>query len=258
MELKGKYGMAKVYTDIVEETAISQIIELLNQPFAQDTNLRIMPDVHAGKGCVIGTTMRVQDKVCPNLVGVDIGCGVLVAMTHIPVANINLDLVDEVIHAFVPSGFSVHEKNRHGALQQAMLESLRCWESIKNHDRILASLGTLGGGNHFIEIDKDYKGNAVLVVHSGSRNLGVQLAKYYQDIAIKARPDASLRIKATVEWLKAEGQHDQIADAIEKIKSEFVYVPEHLAYLEGQAKDDYLHDMLIVQKWAEGEPRSYG
>lgn len=167
IELRGKYNNAIVYTDNIEQEAVSQIITLLNQPFAEQNQIRFMPDVHAGKGCTIGFTMKMDKIVCPNLVGVDIGCGVLVAK----LGNIDIDFekLDRVIRERIPYGFNVHDYQR-----PFHLEDLMMYDSLGNKDRILKSLGTLGSGNHYIEINVDEHNDKYLVIHSGSRNLEVR------------------------------------------------------------------------------------
>ena len=177
LELKGKYNIAKVFTDNVDNETISQVIELLNQDYIKDAKIRIMPDCHAGAGCVIGTTMTISDKVCPNLVGVDIGCGMLAV--RIAEKDIDLPKLDDVINAYVPAGFNVNE------------EPLGNFSHLKDlvapADISLAyrSIGRLGGGNHFIELDKDTDDNIYLVIHSGSRSIGQQVCNFYQNLAIK-------------------------------------------------------------------------
>lgn len=210
IELRGKYNNAIVYTDNIEQEAISQIINLLNQPFAEQNPIRFMPDVHAGKGCTIGFTMKMDKVVCPNLVGVDIGCGVLVAK----LGNINIDFekLDKVIREKVPCGFNVHDRQKHFSL-----EDLIMYDSLENKDRILKSLGTLGSGNHYIEINVDEYNDKYLVIHSGSRNLGVQVCEHYQKIAEEKCTD----------------------------------VAKGLEYLTGQDYDNYIHDMLTTQRYAK-------
>lgn len=250
MELQGKYGTAKIYTDIVEQTAILQIVELLNQPFADDANVRIMPDVHAGKGCVIGTTMRIEDKVCPNLVGVDIGCGVLAIPFH--AGKIDFEKLDKVIREQVPSGMNVRETPLKVYLQKIMLSRMYCYHAIQNIDRIIASMGTLGGGNHYIEVGKSVADQDVyyLTIHSGSRNLGVQIAKFYQEKAIKecAQDDNIARV---IEKLKNEGREKEISSTLAQLKKERVQIPNDLAYLSGQSAQEYLRDMRLAQLWAD-------
>jgi len=201
----------------IEQEAISQIINLLNQEFVQGSQIRIMPDTHAGAGCTIGTTMTITDKVVPNLVGLDIGCGmetVILRDTHV-----ELQQLDKVIHEHIPAGFSIRRKP-HMFMEEVNLNELRCSNQV-NLNRAELSLGTLGGGNHFIELDKDDDGRLWLVVHSGSRNLGKQVAEYYQKAAAK------------------------------NLEKKRIKVDKNLAFAEGQLFDDYIHDMAITQRYAE-------
>lgn len=177
IELKGKYNEAKIFTDVVDEASISQVLLLLNQEFASGSKIRLMPDIHAGAGCTIGTTMTITDKIVPNLVGVDIGCGM--ETIRIKEKHIELQKLDKLIYDKIPSGFNVREKT-HRYFENINLEDLHCYKNI-DHGRAEKSLGTLGGGNHFIEADKDDEGNIYIVVHSGSRHLGLEVANYYQE-----------------------------------------------------------------------------
>jgi len=217
IELQGAHNTAKMFTDNAEPTAVSQIIHLLNQEFIIGSKIRIMPDVHAGIGCTIGTTMTITDKVVPNLVGVDIGCGMETVL--LDDERMELQQLDKTIKEHVPSGFSIR-RNAHHYADKIDLNSLRCAKHV-NLDRAVLSIGTLGGGNHFIEIDKDDNGQLYLVVHSGSRNLGKQVAEYYQNLAADNL-----------------GRKGKGADRV-------------LAYLEGAPMADYLHDMALVQRYAE-------
>jgi len=244
IELQGKYNTAKVFTDNVEQEAISQIINLLNQEFTAGSQIRIMPDTHAGAGCTIGTTMTITDKVVPNLVGVDIGCGmetVLLADTHV-----ELQRLDKIIHEFIPAGFAIR-RDPHPLLNDIDLSSLRCADKV-NMNRAELSVGTLGGGNHFIELNRDDDGQLYLVVHSGSRNLGKNVAEYYQKAAMqdleKRRKDSSMLIQE----LKAQGREKEIETEIRKISH--VKVDKNLAFAEGQLFEDYIHDMTITQQYA--------
>ncbi len=217
IEIKGTYGEAKVFTEILEESARGQITALCEQQFVKDSKIRIMPDVHAGKGCTIGTTMTIGDYVVPNLVGVDIGCGMLtVALKE---KRINLPELDSFIRKNIPAGRDLRERTHrsHGRID---IEELRCYKHIDAR-RAKESLGTLGGGNHFIEVDKDDEGNLYLVIHTGSRNLGLRVADYYQAKAYKSVGGKS--------------------------QSE---IPYELAYLTGEDKADYLHDMELMQRFA--------
>ena len=245
MFIKGKYNTAKVFTNIIEDEAAAQIKELCDRPEFKDSQIRIMPDVHTGKGCTIGTTMTFTDKVVPNLVGVDIGCGVLVVKFE---GDIPLDELDVFIKNNIPSGFGVRS-TPYSSLKTVNIEGLNCIEYV-NIERAKLSLGTLGGGNHFIEIDKDTTGNNYLIIHSGSRNLGKQVAEYYQELAYKTiQEERNNKIREKIDNLKAAGMEYEIEDAISKIKSEYD-IPKHLAYLTGDNMTDYLSDVYIVQQYA--------
>ena len=245
IELKGKYNTAKVFTEVIEETAIGQIIELCNQKFIAGETIRIMPDVHAGAGCTIGTTMTITDKIVPNLVGVDIGCGIYV--TKLKDKHIELQKLDKVIREFVPSGFSVRS-GVHDYAKYVNLGNLRCIKGVNNLDRIYQSLGTLGGGNHFIEVNKDSEGNLYLVIHSGSRNLGKQVAEYYQNLAIEKLSSNLEEQKALIAKLKAEGRQSEIEAELKKLKRPVIN--KALAYVDGKDFEDYIHDMEITQNFA--------
>ena len=245
IELKGKYNAAKVFTEVIEETAIGQIIELCNQKFIAGETIRIMPDVHAGAGCTIGTTMTITDKIVPNLVGVDIGCGIYV--TKLKDKHIELQKLDKVIREFIPSGFSVRS-GVHDYAKYVNLGNLRCIKGVNNLDRIYQSLGTLGGGNHFIEVNKDSEGNLYLVIHSGSRNLGKQVAEYYQNLAIEKLSSNLDEQKALIAKLKAEGRQSEIEAELKKLKRPVIN--KALAYVDGKDFEDYIHDMEITQNFA--------
>ena len=217
IELQGKYNTAKVFTDTVEQSAITQIIHLMNQAFATGSKIRIMPDVHAGSGCTVGTTMTIADKIVPNLVGVDIGCGMETVL--LKDKRVELGQLDKAIHQHIPSGFATRSIS-HQYANEIHLSDLCCAKHV-DHKRAALSIGTLGGGNHFIELDNDDEGQLYLVVHSGSRNLGKQVCDYYQ--------------KTAADNL---GRFGKGADRA-------------LAYLEGPLFDDYLHDMAIIQRYAD-------
>lgn len=248
LELQGKYNTAKVFTDVVDETSIAQVIELCNQGFVSGSKIRMMPDIHAGAGCTIGTTMTIKDKVCPNLVGVDIGCGMYTL--QLKEKHIEFGKLDEIIRQYIPSGFNVRVI-AHRLAEQTRLSELRCLKHI-NRDRAEMSIGTLGGGNHFIEVDKDDEDSLYLVIHSGSRHLGKEVANYYQNLGYEKlnRCDEN-EIKTLVKTLKATGKQQQIEAEIKKLKSvKRTNIPKNLAYVEGTDFDDYLHDMEIVQEFA--------
>lgn len=245
--LNGKYGTANVYASIIDNEASSQIIELLNQPFTKGQRISIMPDVHAGAGCVIGTTMTITDKIVPNLVGVDIGCGM--ETIKLKERDIDLQKLDDVIRSHVPSGINIRTY-RHKYASQIKYGELRCLK-FTNIDRAKLSVGTLGGGNHFIEVDKDENGSLYLIIHSGSRHLGVEAAKYYQNEAYfrLSKPDKQ-EIDNIVSVLKSEGREREIQSALAEYRARIPDVPKDLAYCEGELFDDYIHDMKIIQEYA--------
>ncbi len=246
--LNGKYNSAKVFTDVIDENAISQIITLCNQPVSKGAEIRIMPDVHAGAGCTIGTTMTVTDKAIPNLVGVDIGCGM--ETVRLKERHIELQQLDKLIYRTIPSGFSIRKKP-HRYINKINLAELYCIEHI-NVDRAELSMGTLGGGNHFIEADKGSDGSIYIVIHSGSRHLGVETAKYYQEEAYRQLNRSSKKeVDELVARLKAEGKTKQIESEIKKLKNtKTTDIPKQLAYTEGELFERYIHDMKIVQEFA--------
>lgn len=246
--LNGRYNSAKVFTDVIDENAISQIITLCNQPVSREAKIRIMPDVHAGAGCTIGTTMTVTDKAIPNLVGVDIGCGMETVM--LKEKHIELQQLDKLIYRTIPSGFSIRKKP-HRYISKVNLAELYCIEHI-NLDRAELSMGTLGGGNHFIEADKGTDGSIYIVIHSGSRHLGVETAKYYQEEAYRRLNRSSKKeVDELVARLKAEGKSRQIESEVKKLKNtKTTDIPKPLAYTEGELFEQYIHDMKIVQEFA--------
>lgn len=243
----------KVFTKNIEQEAINQINLLLDQEAFKNSKVRIMPDVHAGKGCVIGFTGDLGDKVIPNIVGVDIGCGMLC----VELGNINLDLekLDRVIHEFVPSGFNVHNERKYKFVE---LEQLKCYRELRDTKRLERSLGTLGGGNHFIEVDIDEDSNKYLVIHTGSRNLGKQVAEYYQELANQLCNynigEYKERQQELIKEYKEQGRKQEIQSVLVELKKEYQInsnkIPKDLAYLEGQYREDYLHDMKICQEFA--------
>lgn len=243
IEIKGKFNTARVFTDNVDSSAISQIIELCNEEFVKDSIIRIMPDTHAGAGCTIGTTMTVTDKIVPNLVGVDIGCG----METIKLKNTELDLdkLDKVIHEHIPSGFDTRKK-QHPYTDKLDFDKLVCKKRV-SIERAKLSIGTLGGGNHFIEVNRDDDGNLYLVVHSGSRYLGKQVAELYQELGYKELVKHNAYIAERVGQLKAEGREKEIQLEIDAIR---IKINKQLAYVQGQNYTDYLSDMKIVQQYA--------
>lgn len=242
----------KIFTQDIEDKAFDQIMTLVHQPAFSECKVRIMPDVHAGAGCVIGFTANLGDKVIPNIVGVDIGCGMLT----IDLGNIDIDYekLDKVIREFVPSGRNVH--NGDGVVFDG-IKDLLCYNRLKNVEWIEQSLGTLGGGNHFIEVDSDKSGNKYLVIHTGSRNLGKQVAEYYQKIA-EDNMFGNLNLHEMqmqiVKKYKEAGRSKEIESALKELKRNAsgyaCNIPKELRYLTGQDREDYLHDMQICQEFA--------
>ena len=231
IEIQGKYNGAKIFTDVVDSASIAQVQELCNQEFTQGSLIRVMPDVHAGAGCTIGTTMTVKDKIVPNLVGVDIGCGM--ATYVLREKEIDPEKLDGFIRSSIPAGINIRQ-TPHPYIENISLEELRCLPRINVH-RVVHSLGTLGGGNHFIEVDKDDEGNLYIVVHSGSRHLGVEVASYYQEAGYKVlnrTDDAS--IEALIARMKAEGREKEIQKELKKLKNlKQTSIPKALAYVSG-------------------------
>lgn len=236
MTFNTKYDDVIVYAKTVEQEAISQIIEMANSPLGENAHIRIMPDCHAGAGCVIGTTMRITDKVCPNLVGVDIGCGVDLIQTDIDFSN-RLDELDAVIRKQIPFGMATHTEEKMWDFQH-----LRCWEYLdkETKSRAMTALGTLGGGNHFIEAYE----NGWLAVHSGSRNIGYKVADYYQRLAEKRVKEHNYTL------LKEQIKSVEPTKREEWIKAHKISVNRDLCYLSGTDMEDYLHDVSIMQNFA--------
>ena len=247
-EIKGKVNTAICYAKVVEDEAIEQIRRMCDYDFTENSKIRIMPDVHAGKGCTIGTTMTVTDKVVPNIVGVDIGCGMYTV--NLGKGDIDLAKLDEAAH-FVPSGMNIWE----GRQEKFDLQELRCYRSLKNTKWLERSLGTLGGGNHFIEVDKASDGFNYLVIHTGSRNLGKQVAEIYQQLAIdlnKGKETYFQQRDEIIRTYKEQGRRKEIQKALEAISwnQRETTMPEDLCFLYGQFFDDYMHDVEICQRFA--------
>ena len=241
----------KIFTNNIEEKAKEQIDLLLEQEAFKDCKVRIMPDVHAGAGCVIGFTGNLGDKVIPNIVGVDIGCGILC----VELGNIDIDLekLDKIIRQYIPSGMNVHEK----PLKNFDFTQLYCYKELKNKDGWLEkSLGTLGGGNHFIEIDKDDDNDKYLVIHTGSRNLGKQVCEIYQEKAIKYcsyEKEMKAEKEQIIKEYKEKGREREIQEKLVEINKKYsgkTKLPKDLCYLERKDREDYLHDMKICQEFA--------
>lgn len=249
--INGKNTCAYVYADIVDEATIKQIKLLVDQYFMKNIRVSIMADCHAGCGCVIGTTFQINDKIVPNLVGVDIGCGMLTVM--LGKIDIDFKMLDNFIKENIPAGMDV---NGDGNDLSNIIDNLRCYGSLKNIERLRKSIGSLGGGNHFIEIDKNENDEYYLIVHTGSRNLGLQVAKIYQDLAIKYHNNKIFNKKSAINELilkyKRLNLEAQIQNEIERIAQMNleISIPRELCYLEGDEFDDYLYDMDICQSFA--------
>lgn len=242
----------KIFTTNIEQEAIKQIDELLEQEPFKNCKVRIMPDVHSGKGCVIGFTADLGNKIIPNIVGVDIGCGMLcVELGNI---DLNLEKLDKIINEFIPAGRNIREKE---IFKLENIEKLHCFRELKETNKFNKAIGTLGGGNHFIEIDIDDEKNKYLVIHTGSRNLGKQVAEYYQNLAIElcsGKEEFHNKKYKLIETYKKQGKKLEIQKAIKELEKEYKNnkpnLPKDLCYLEGKYRDMYLHDMKICQEYA--------
>ena len=245
--IEGKFNLAKIYTDVVEPSAVEQVQEMCDNPIFENSRIRIMPDVHTGKSCTIGTTMTIKDKAIPNMVGVDIGCGMEVV--QLEEEHIDLEKLDSAIYERIPSGMEIRNEP-HKYAQEVDFKELRCYGEISAR-RAECSIGTLGGGNHFIEVDRDDDGKLYLVVHSGSRYLGKQVAEYYQHEAYKNLcGNSKEQIDELIARLKSEGRAREIQTQIELAYAHRADVGVDEAYVNGQLFDDYIHDMKIVQDFA--------
>ena len=239
----------KIFTQNIEPVALNQIYTLLAQPSFASQRVRIMPDVHAGAGCVVGFTSTMTDKIIPNLIGVDIGCGMLT--TRLNLREIDLEKLDLFIKKNIPCGSEVLKE----VDGEDLIKSLYCYKELRNMDRLLGSLGTLGGGNHFIEVDKAENGELFLIIHSGSRNLGMQVAKIYQNLAVKGCKNVALAEREElIASLKTQGRVSEIPDALNELTKKYAHrskIPADLCYLEGADMQSYLHDMRICQEFAK-------
>lgn len=242
----------KIFTENIEQEALDQINTLMKQPAFSDCKIRIMPDVHAGAGCVIGFTADLGDKVIPNIVGVDIGCGM--RTVKLKDKEIDLQKLDDTIRTYIPSGRGVHEGR---IVRFNKIQDLYCYRELRDTRRLERSIGTLGGGNHFIEIDTDEDGYKYLVIHSGSRNLGKQVANHYQNLAVELMQGKDklyeMQEKLIIEY-KAQGKRKEIQQAIKDLHRKFnpnpLKIPKELCYLTGEYRKRYLHDMKICQEYA--------
>ncbi len=250
MEIMGKVNTAVCYARVVEDEAIEQIRRMCDYPMTEGSRIRIMPDVHAGKGCTIGTTMTIADKAVPNVVGVDIGCGMYTV--NLGKAEIDFEKVDEAAH-FIPSGMHVWE----GRQERFDLTVLACYRELKDTKRLGRSLGTLGGGNHFIEIDEAADGTKYLIIHSGSRNLGKQVAEHYQKLAVdldRGYGEYFEKREEIIRTYKEQGRRSEIQEALKELQRKFhgseASMPEDLCFLSGKYLAEYLHDVEVCQAYA--------
>lgn len=241
-EVKGKFNTAKIFTDNVDNETISQVMNILNQESLENTKIRIMPDCHAGSGCVIGTTMTIRDKIIPNLVGVDIGCGMYAL--KLDESEIDYSLLDQVINENIPSGAMINEKQK-GCSRTEMIKA------PINHNKAQLSIGSLGGGNHFIEVDRDEEDNLWVVIHTGSRHLGIEVCNYYQDKAWEELTKNPRKRNAIIEELKSKGMEHKIESALKELSMQSSGIPKPLAYVEGYLFDDYIYDMSLTQEHAK-------
>lgn len=257
VEIKGEYNTAKVFTDTAEQDALDQVKTLCDQEFVEGSTIRLMPDMHFGKGCTIGTSMTIEDKVCPNLVGVDIGC----AMLCVELGSIDIDLakLDEICHS-IPSGRNIWD----GRQAKFNLEELCCYRKLKDVRHLHRSIATLGGGNHFFEANKDDENVTYFVLHTGSRNLGKQVAEIYQHIAIALDQGHEERFKKEQEIIdtyKAQGRRSEIQAALKEYRRNFRSHannhPQDLCYVYGDYFKDYIHDMKICQEFAQLNRETY-
>lgn len=251
IEVKGKFNTAKIFTDVIDNASLGQVKSLCDQEFAAGSKIRMMPDIHAGAGCTVGTTMTIKDKVVPNLVGVDIGCGM--EIVKIRETRMIFQKLDKFIRENIPSGLEVRRTN-HKYLVRTNLSELLCNENI-NLARAEKSIGTLGGGNHFIEVDQDSDGALYIVVHSGSRHLGLEVAQYYQEEGykrlVKHNNTVDECVDKIIEKMKNEGKSTEISSFLQMVKtSKKIALPKTLAYVSGNLFEQYINDMKIVQSYA--------
>ena len=250
LEIKGKVNTAICYAKVIEDEAINQIRRMCDYDMTAGSKIRIMPDVHAGKGCTIGTTMTIVDKAVPNVVGVDIGCGMYTV--NLGKGEIDFEKLDEACH-FIPSGMNVWE----GRQERFDLTKLQCYRNLKDTRRLERSLGTLGGGNHFIEVDEAEDGIKYLIIHSGSRNLGKQVAELYQKLAVdlnRGYGEYFEKRDEIIRTYKEQGRRKEIQGALKELHFQ-VYesqpsMPDNLCYLSGKYLEDYLHDIVVCQSFA--------
>lgn len=242
----------KIFTDNIEKEAVEQVDLLLKQEPFKNCKVRIMPDVHAGKGCVIGFTANLGDKVIPNIVGVDIGCGML--CVELKRIGLDLEKLDKVINENIPAGRNIREQK---LINFDKINDLYCLRELKETNKLNRAIGTLGRGNHFIEVDVDEDGHKYLVIHTGSRNLGKQVADYYQDLAIQlcsGKEEMFKRKEEIIKTYKEQGRKSEIQKTLKELEKEYKQnkpsLPNELCYLKGKYREMYLHDMKICQEYA--------
>lgn len=242
----------KIFTENIEEEAIKQIDELLEQEPFKDCKVRIMPDVHAGKGCVIGFTADLGNKVIPNIVGVDIGCGML--CVKLGKSDLDLKKLDKIINEYIPAGRNIREEK---LIKFEDINKLHCLRNLKETKKFNRAIGTLGGGNHFIEVDIDNENNKYLVIHTGSRNMGKQVADYYQNLAIElcsGKEEMYKKKEEIIKTYKEQGRKTEIQQTLKEIEKDYKNnkpnLPNDLCYLQGEYREMYLHDMKICQEYA--------
>lgn len=246
--IEGKYTNALVYSDTAEDSALGQVQTLCNQPFAKDSKIRLMPDIHAGKGCTIGTTMTYTDKICPNIVGVDISCGMLVV--QLKEKRVNLPELDSCIRKNIPAGYRQIRKKTHKFARNSRIEELTVYPG--DYMYCQRSISTLGAGNHFLELDIDATGNLYLVIHSGSRNAGSNVCKVHQDKAYKAlKKQYQNGIDEIIRYYHEINETDKIEGAIQQYKDTHAEPIHELAYVESENLDKYIHDMIIMEHYAD-------
>lgn len=230
----------KIFASIIDDKTKEQIKTLSESDAYKGCRIRVMPDCHAGKGCTIGSVIEYQNRVVPNTVGVDIGCGMMV--TELGNIEVDLEKLDRVINEYIPSGFNVHKELVHSFSNKELIAHISDWKYME------CSIGSLGGGNHFIELNVDDEGKKYLVIHSGSRNLGVQVCDYWQNKAILNLTDDSSLRRELIDRLKAEGRQKEIGEELKKLKKPSI--DNDLAYIEGEDLEGYINDMSICQNYA--------
>lgn len=242
----------RIFTDNIDGKAVAQCYEIAKSPAFENAKIRIMPDVHAGKGCVIGFTARDWTSVIANVVGVDLGCGMLVAQVEPSAKDSGFDLeeLDRVVNERVPAGFEVHDKTSY-PVERLKLDELRMPLEGSAREHVERSVGTLGGGNHFIELDVDEDGNRYLVIHTGSRHLGKLVCEHYQNAAVRGNDAYATQSRELIARLQREGRATEIESSLKALKASIRPVPDDLASLSGDGMEDYLHDLRIAQAYAE-------